>query len=95
LLDLWFFNKTINCKKYKQVIPRQFFQELIEERLYGWFQQDSGTAHIAHMCIQALSNVFGDRNISSGIWPSHSPDLNPSDFFFCGSLKAKVYNSKP
>jgi hypothetical protein len=42
-----------------------------------------------------LSDVFGNRNISSGIWPAHSPDLNSYDFFFCGSLKGKVYSSKP
>jgi hypothetical protein len=45
-----FLNKTINCKRYVQVILRQFFPELTEEeRLYGWFQQDSATAHAARM----------------------------------------------
>jgi hypothetical protein len=47
------------------------------------------------MSIQVLCDVFRDRNISRGIWPEHSPHLNPCDFFFCGSLKDKVYNSKP
>jgi hypothetical protein len=46
------------------------------------------------MSIQALSDIFGDRNISTCIWPEHSPDLKPYDFFSCGSLKEKVYNSK-
>jgi hypothetical protein len=47
-----FFNKKINCEKYVQVILRQFFSELTEEeRYYGWFQQDSATAHTAHMSI--------------------------------------------
>jgi hypothetical protein len=45
------------------------------------------------MSIQGLSDVFRDRNISSGIWPARSPDLNPCDFFFCGSLRDNVYNS--
>jgi hypothetical protein len=31
--------------------------------------------------------------ISSGIWLALSPDLNPYDFFLCGCLKDKVYNS--
>jgi hypothetical protein len=43
--------------------------------------------------MQALSDVTGDRIISSGIWPGHSPDLNPCNFFFWGCLKDKVYNS--
>jgi hypothetical protein len=42
-----------------------------------------------------LFDVFGDRIISSGIWPSRSPDLNPSDFLFWGCLKGNVYNSNP
>jgi hypothetical protein len=59
--------------KYVQVILGQFFGALTEEeRLYGWFQQDSAAAHTACMSMQALSNVFEDRIISSGIWPVHS-----------------------
>jgi hypothetical protein len=37
--------------------------------------------------VQALSNIFGDRIISSGVWPARSPNLNPCDFFFWGCLK--------
>jgi hypothetical protein len=41
-----FFNETVNCERYVQVILWQFFPELTEEeRLYGWFHQDSATAH--------------------------------------------------
>jgi hypothetical protein len=45
------------------------------------------------MSTEALSNVFGDRIISSDIWSARSPDLNPCGFFFWGYLKDKVYNS--
>jgi hypothetical protein len=45
--------------------------------------------------VQVLSDVFGDRIISSGIWLASSPDLNRCDFFLCGCLKDKVYNSNP
>jgi hypothetical protein len=47
------------------------------------------------MSKQALSDVFGERISSSGIWPARSPDLNPRDFFFLGCLKDKVYKSNP
>jgi hypothetical protein len=47
------------------------------------------------MPMQVLSDVFGDRIISSGIWPARSPDLNHCDFFFWGCLKDKVYSSNP
>jgi hypothetical protein len=63
---------------------KQFFPE---------FQQDSNTAHGARMCMQALSDVFGDRIISSGIWSARSLDL--CDFFFWGCLKDKMYSSNP
>jgi hypothetical protein len=44
------FNETINCERYEQDILGKSFPELTaEERLYGWFQQDSATAHTARM----------------------------------------------
>jgi hypothetical protein len=73
-----------------------FFPELTEEeRLYGWFKQDSATAHAARMSMQALFDDLGDRIISSGIWPERSPDLNPSNFFSRNCLRDKVYRSNP
>ncbi|PNE09437.1 hypothetical protein B7P43_G05558 [Cryptotermes secundus] len=78
-----FINETINRARYVEVILGQFSPDLTEEeRLYGWSEQDSGTAHNARMSMQSLSDVFGDRIISGGIcWPAHSPDLTPCDFF--------------
>jgi hypothetical protein len=47
------------------------------------------------MFVQALSNVFGDRIMSSDIWPARSPDCNPCDFFFWVCLRDKVYSNNP
>jgi hypothetical protein len=89
-----FFKETINCERYVEVILGQFFSELTEgERLYGWYQQDSASAHSARMSMQALSDVFKTRIISSGIRLASSPYLNPSGFLFWSCLKDKVYNS--
>jgi hypothetical protein len=91
-----FFNETINCERYVQVILGQFPPEITEEgRLYGWFQQDSATSHTARIPMQALSEVFGDGIISSGIWSARSPDFNTSDFSVWGCVKDKVYKSNP
>jgi hypothetical protein len=50
IVEAVIFNETINCKRYVQVILEQLFSELMkEERLCGWFQQDSATAHTAHV----------------------------------------------
>jgi hypothetical protein len=86
-----FFNETINFERYVQVILWQFFSGLTkEERLYGWFQQDSATAHTTRMSMQALFNVFRDRIIRIDIWPARSTDLTPCDFFSWGCLKDNV-----
>jgi hypothetical protein len=45
------------------------------------------------MSMQAVSDVFGNRIISSDISPASSSDLNPCDFFFWGCLKDKVYSN--
>jgi hypothetical protein len=57
------------------------FTELTEEeRLYGWFQQDSATAHTARMSMQALSDTFRAKNISTGIWHHIHPTLTLTIF---------------
>jgi hypothetical protein len=64
LLDL-FLNETLNCKRYVQVIFGQIFPELTEEeRLYGWFQQDSVTADTARMSMQVCL-MFSGTEIST------------------------------
>jgi hypothetical protein len=84
-----FLMKQLIVKDINRTFSGNSFQSLTEEEtLYGRSDQDSATAHTARMSIQALCAVFRDRNISSA-------DLNPCDFFFCGSLKDKVYNSTP
>ncbi|PNF33704.1 hypothetical protein B7P43_G11429 [Cryptotermes secundus] len=67
-----FFNKTIDCERHLQVILGQFFLELTGEvRLYDWFLP----LPTLHISMQAFSDAFGDRSISSDIWPARSPDL--------------------
>jgi hypothetical protein len=70
-----FFNGKITCEKYVQVILRQFFRDLQKKKDYGWNQQGSVTAQTAHTSMQALSGIFGDRNIRTGIWQAHSPEF--------------------
>jgi hypothetical protein len=66
------FNETVNCERHEQVILGQNFPQLTEEeRLYGWFQQDSATADTACISMQALPNIFEDTIISSGFGQHH------------------------
>jgi hypothetical protein len=43
--------------------------------------------------MQALSDLFRNRIISSGIWPACSPNLNLCEFFFWHCLEDRAYNS--
>jgi hypothetical protein len=52
-----------------QVIVGQFFSELTEEeRLYGWFQQDSATAHTARISLCPMSS---GRELSAVVFGQH------------------------
>jgi hypothetical protein len=46
------------------------------------------------MSMQDLFDIFWDRNISRGIWPASSPDLNPCDSFL-GLFEGQSLVQKP
>jgi hypothetical protein len=74
-----------------QAILGQFCPQLTEEeRLCGWFQQDSATAHTAH---SRLFPVSSGTELSAVVLGSTFIRCNPCGFFFWGCLKDKVYNS--
>jgi hypothetical protein len=62
------YDDTFNAARYVNNILSPFFAELTEEeRLYGVFQQNSGTARMAHMSLESLRKVFGYHIISCGL----------------------------
>jgi hypothetical protein len=42
--------------------------------LTGHFKKDSATVHTARHSMQTLHELFDDRVINHGFWPTHSPD---------------------
>jgi hypothetical protein len=77
-----FYSDAVNAARYVNNILSPFFAEQTEEeRLYAVFQQDSATAHMAYISLEALWDVFGDRIINHGQLPPRSPDLAPCDFY--------------
>ena len=91
-----FFNNTINAARYRDDILTPFFEELTDiDCRNGYFQQDSATAHTAQDSLKLISEIFEDRVISAGLWPSRSPDLTACDFHLWGYLKNKVYARNP
>jgi hypothetical protein len=78
------------------LILNRFFPELTEEeRLYGYFHQDTTMMHIAGNSMATISDVFGDRVISEGLWVASSPHFMPCDSYLWGSLKDEVYKINP
>ena len=61
----------------------------------GYFQQDGATSRTSHASMAKIQSFFGDRVILKRLWPPHSPDLTPSDYFLWGYLKGRVYQNKP
>lgn len=60
-----FFNETINAQRYCTDILYPFIGELeLSEQLNGHFQQDSATAHPAHVSMAIIEDIFEDRIIS-------------------------------
>jgi len=90
-----FFNATITTAAYMEIF-NTFVNQLDNEELsIGYFQQDRATSHTSHASMAEISLFFGDRVILKGLWPPHSPDLTPPDYFLWGYLKGRVYQNKP
>ena len=90
-----FFEETIETAAYMEIF-NTFVNQLDDEELsIGYFQQDGATSHTSHASMAEIKFFFGDRVILKGLWPPHSPDLTPPDYFLWGYLKGRVYENKP
>ena len=92
---------TVNSERYAQMLTHFFRPELQNNEYFNrntWFQQDGATAHTANVSMNAVRELFPEKNISRNgtiPWPPRSPDLSPCDFFLWGYLKSVVYNTNP
>ena len=98
----WFCNEdgateTVTADRYMNVLTR-FWRALgrfcgHEARGQQWFMQDGAAPHTARRILTWLTDHFEGRAISrftEKTWASHSPDLNPLDFFLWGHLKDQM-----
>jgi hypothetical protein len=51
--------------------------------------QASLMANTPNNSMNGLAEVLGEQVISQGLWPAHSTDLNPCDFYLWSILKIK------
>jgi hypothetical protein len=45
--------------------------------------------------MKLLNGIFGERVISSKLWPLRLPDLTPPDFYLWGAAKSALYRYHP
>jgi len=45
--------------------------------------------------LRVMSHRFPERHEGGKLWPPHSPDINPRDFFLWGFLKEKLFQRRP
>jgi hypothetical protein len=73
-----------------------FIGQLTKDKIAcAHFQQDSATAHMAHISMALMHDVFGDQLISRDVWPQRSPDLNIPYFYLWEAMKSAVYKDNP
>ena len=81
---------------YRDDILKPFFEELTDiDCRNGYFKQHSATAYTANETLELIREIFEDRVISVGVWPSRSPDLTVCDFNLWGYLKIKCVQGIP
>ena len=64
------------------------------------WQQDGAKPHQAHIVMDWLDQVFGDRMLAlkarqGMFWAPASPDKNPCDVYLWGHMKELVYKPMP
>jgi hypothetical protein len=64
------FKETINCERYVQIILRQFFPELIKERLCGCFSKTQQLPTL-HVCLCRLFPMSSGTEIAAVVFDQY------------------------
>lgn len=101
LIGPYFFYENLNSLNFLEFLRNQFWNEIqnLQGRQQLYFQLDGCTPHHAVIVRTWLNQNFPGRWIGRSspliAWPPRSPDLTPLDFYLWGTLKSKVYKSRP
>ncbi|GFX12231.1 DUF4817 domain-containing protein [Trichonephila clavipes] len=93
--------ETVNAQRYLTLLRETVVPCLIQRGQIAnvTFMQDGATSHTANPVKAFLIQTCGEDRIVSRRcrypWPPRSPDLTPTDFWFWGYLKSRVYLSGP
>ncbi len=88
------FTSTITRDMHQDII-QLFLSQLEKSEGRRWLLQDNARSYVSTNTMSFLREFFNERLISTNLWPSHSPDLSPLNFFPWGYLKNRVYMTAP
>ena len=97
----FFFEGNVNGVNYLQMLQDYLLPYLQAKNIVHKvrFQQDGAPPHWSREVRSFLDRTFPEgwigRGSNSVPWPARSPDLSPCDFFLWGTIKDKVYKTKP
>ena len=98
-------DKTVDSHVYKRLLAHKVIPEIkrklgMERFGQAIWQQDGAKAHQAHIVMDWLDGIFGDRMLAlkarQGYFLSpSSPDMNPCNSFLWRIMKERVYKPMP
>ena len=90
-------HRVIGPYVFKDTVNSQWYLLLLKNKFVPGFESEQqickmfgATAHTSNILIDYLNETFGDKVVSRRYlevkncgqsWPTHSPDLNPYDYF--------------
>ena len=94
----FFFESTVTSASYLSMLKEHVRPQLANKHKLSstLFMHDGAPPHYATVVREFLIHTFtSDHIISRGcthIWPARSPDINPLDYWFWATLKARVFH---
>lgn len=103
IIGPFFFNNSLNGERLVNFFDTELWDAIenlpLNVRQEMFFQLDGASIHYSIIVRQWLNEHFPmrwiGRNSPFELWPPRSPDITPLDFYFWGTVKNKVYKTRP
>lgn len=103
IIGPFFFNNSLNAERLVNFFDTELWDAIenlpLNVRHDMFFQLDGASIHNSRIVRQWLNEHFPmrwiGRNSPFELWPPRSPDITPLDFYFWGTVKNKVYKTRP
>jgi hypothetical protein len=99
-LTPFFFESTVTSDNYLMMLREHVRPQLAKKHKLSSviYMQDGAPPHYALSVRHYLCTTFAENRVISrgclNAWPPRSPDLNPLDYWFWGTLKARVFHTE-